>query len=61
MRRTVPEIKAEDATPTNEANMMLIKRANTTNKVGMAHKMEASVLQTTAAVVVENVMESPKL
>jgi hypothetical protein len=32
MRRTVPKIKAEDAMPTSEVSMMLIKGANTTNK-----------------------------
>jgi hypothetical protein len=49
MRRTVPEIKAKDAMSTSEANMMLIKGADPTNKVGVAHVMEASVLQTAAA------------
>jgi hypothetical protein len=44
MRRTVPKIKAEDAMPTSEANMMLIKGVDATNKVGMAHVMEASEL-----------------
>jgi hypothetical protein len=45
MRRTAPEIKVEDAMPTSEANMMLIKGANTTSKAGMAHVMETSMLQ----------------
>jgi hypothetical protein len=60
MRRTIPRIKAEDATPTSEANMMLIKGANATSKVGMAHVMEASVLQTAVAVVVDNVVSTKK-
>jgi hypothetical protein len=54
MRRTVPEIKAEDAMPTSEANMMLIKGADATNKVGVVHVMEVGVFQTTVAVVVDN-------
>jgi hypothetical protein len=53
MRRTVPEIKAEDAMPTSEASMMPIKGANVTNRAGVVHVMEESVLQTVVAVVVE--------
>jgi hypothetical protein len=60
MRRTVPEIKAEDAMPTNEASMMLIKGADTTSKVSMAHVMEASVLQIMVAVVVDNAVPTRK-
>jgi hypothetical protein len=60
MRRTIPEIKAEDAMPTSEASMMLIKGADTTSKVGMAHVMEASVLQIVVAVVVDNVVPTRK-
>jgi hypothetical protein len=44
MRCIVPKIKAEDAIPNSEANMMLIKGADATNKAGVAHVMEASVL-----------------
>jgi hypothetical protein len=54
MRSTVPEIKAEDAMLTSEASMTPIKGANVTNKAGVAHVMEESVLQTAVAVVVDN-------
>jgi hypothetical protein len=47
MRCTVPKIKVEDTMPTSEASMMQTKGANATNKVGVAHVMKASVLQTT--------------
>jgi hypothetical protein len=46
--------------PTSEANMMLIKGADATNKAGVVHVMEASVLQTAAAVVVDNVVPTRK-
>jgi hypothetical protein len=59
MRRTIPEIKVEDTMPTSEASMMLIKGANATNKAGVAHVMEASVLQT-AAVMVDNMVLTRK-
>jgi hypothetical protein len=59
-RCTVPGIKAEDAMPTSEANMMLIKGANATSKVDVAHVREASMLQTTAAVVVDNAVLTRK-
>jgi hypothetical protein len=59
-RYTVPEIRAEDAMPTSEANMMLIKGANATSKADVAHVREASVLQTVAAVVVDNAMPTRK-
>jgi hypothetical protein len=61
MRRTAPEIKVEDAMPTREANMMLIKGANATSKAGVAHVMEASMLQTTVVVVVDNAVPTRKL
>jgi hypothetical protein len=60
MRRTVPKIKAEDAMPTSEASMMPIKGANVTNKVGVSHVMEESVLQTTVVVVVDNAVSTRK-
>jgi hypothetical protein len=60
MRRIVPEIKVEDTMPTSEANMMLIKGADATSKVGVMHVMEASVLQTTAAVMVDNAVPTRK-
>jgi hypothetical protein len=60
MRRTIPKIKAEDAMPTSEASMMLINGANATNKASMAHVMEASMLQTVVAVVVDNVVLNRK-
>jgi hypothetical protein len=37
MRHTIPEIKAESATPTN---MTLIKGVNVISKAGAAHVME---------------------
>jgi hypothetical protein len=60
MRRTVPEIKAEDVMPTSEASMTLIKGANVTNKAGMAHIMEESVSQTAVAVMVDNAVPTRK-
>jgi hypothetical protein len=60
MRHTVPEIKAEDAMPTNEASMTPIKGANVTNKAGMAHVMEESVLQTAMVVRVGNAVPTRK-
>jgi hypothetical protein len=60
MRRTDLEIKAKDAMPTSEANMMLIKGVDATSKVGVARVMEASVLQTTVAVVVDNTVRTRK-
>jgi hypothetical protein len=49
-RRTIPEIKVEDAMPTIEANMMLIKGADAISKVDEVHIREASVLQTAVVV-----------
>jgi hypothetical protein len=60
MRRTIPEIKAKDAMPTSEASMTPIKGANVTNKAGVAHITEESVLQTMVAVVVDNVVPTKK-
>jgi hypothetical protein len=60
MRRTIPEIKAEDIMLTSESCMMLIKGANATNKAGVAHVMEASVLQTTVAVMADNALPTRK-
>jgi hypothetical protein len=60
MRLTIPEIKAEDAMPTSEASMTPIKGANVIDKAGVAHVMEASMLQTTMAVVVDNMMPTRK-
>jgi hypothetical protein len=57
---TAPEIKVEDAMPTSEASMMLIKGANTTSKAGVAHAMEVSVLQTIVVVVVDNAVLTRK-
>jgi hypothetical protein len=60
MRHTDLEIKVKDVMPTSEANMMLIKGVDATSKVGVARVMEASVLQTTVAVVVDNAMRTRK-
>jgi hypothetical protein len=60
MRHTIPEIKVKDTMPTSEANMMLIKGVNATSKVGVARIMEASMLQTTVAVVVDNAVPTRK-
>jgi hypothetical protein len=60
MRHTVPEIKAEDAMLTSEASMTPIKGVNVTNKAGVAHILEESMLQTTMAVVVDNVVLTRK-
>jgi hypothetical protein len=60
MRRIVSEIKVEDVMPTIEANMTLIKGADTTNKAGMAHVMEVIVLQTVAGVMVDNTVLTKK-
>jgi hypothetical protein len=49
MRRTIPEIKAKDIMLTSETSMTPIKGVNVTNKVGVAHIMEESVLQTAVA------------
>jgi hypothetical protein len=57
MRHIVPEIKAEGAMPTN---MTSIKRVNAISKVGAAHVMEGSVLQTAVAAVVDNVVSTRK-
>jgi hypothetical protein len=46
--------------PTSEANMKLIKGADATSKVGVAHVMEASVLQTVVAIVVDNAVLTRK-
>jgi hypothetical protein len=54
-------IKEEDAMSTSEASMMLIKRVNPTSKAGVAHVMEASMLQTVVVVVVNNVVLTRKL
>jgi hypothetical protein len=56
MRHTVPKIKVEDTMSTIEANMMLIKGADTISKADKAHVREVSVLQTVAVVVVDNVV-----
>jgi predicted ABC-type ATPase len=61
MRRTTPEIKVEDAMPTSEASMMLINGVNPTSKAGVAHIMEASMLQTMVVVVVDNMVLTRKL
>jgi hypothetical protein len=60
MRPTVPEIKAEDAMPTSEASTTPIKGANITNKAGVAHVMEESMLQTMVAIVVDNAVPTRK-
>jgi hypothetical protein len=60
MRHTIPEIKVEDAMLTSEASMTPIKGANVTNKVGVAHILEESMLQTMMAVVVDNVVLTRK-
>jgi hypothetical protein len=60
MRRTIPEIKVEDAMSTSEASMTLIKGANITNMAGVAHVMEESVLQTMVAVMVDNAVPTRK-
>jgi hypothetical protein len=60
MRPTIPEIKAEDAMPTSEASMTPIKGANITNKAGVAHVMEESMLQTVVAIVVDNAAPTRK-
>jgi hypothetical protein len=60
MRHTVPKIKAEDAMLTSEASMTPIKGANITNKVGVAHILEESVLQTTMVVVADNAVLTRK-
>jgi hypothetical protein len=60
MRRIVSEIKVEDVMLTSEANMTLIKGADATNKAGMVHVMEVSVLQTVAGVVVDNTVLTKK-
>jgi hypothetical protein len=60
MRRTIPKINAEDVTPTSEANIMLTKGVDATNKAGVVHVMEASVLQTVTVVVVDNEVPTRK-
>jgi hypothetical protein len=60
MRRIVPEIKVEGAMPTSEATMIPIKGVNVTSKASVVHVMEESVLQTTGAVVVDNVVSTRK-
>jgi hypothetical protein len=60
MRHTVPKIKVEGAMPTSEASMTSIKGVNVTSKVGMAHVMEESMLQTVVAIVVDNAMPTRK-
>jgi hypothetical protein len=60
MRRTVPEIKVEDAMPTNETSMTPIKGVNVTNKVGVVHVMEVCVSQTAVVVVVDNTVPTRK-
>jgi hypothetical protein len=60
MRCTVHKIKAEDAILTSEASMTPIKGANITSKVGMAHVMDESMLQTTMAVMVDNAVATKK-
>jgi hypothetical protein len=60
MRHTVLEIKVEDTMLTSEVSIVLIKGANATNKAGVAHVMEASVLQTTMAVMTDNTVTTRK-
>jgi hypothetical protein len=60
MRCTVHKIKEEDAILTSEASMTPIKGANITNKVGVAHVMDESMLQTTVADVVDNAVATKK-
>jgi hypothetical protein len=60
MRCTVPEINAEDAMPTSEACMTPIKGVSVTNKAGVVHVMEESMLQTAVEVVVDNAMSTRK-
>jgi hypothetical protein len=57
-RRIVPKIKAKDVMPTSEANMIM--GADATSKADVAHVREASMLQTMAAVVVDNVVSTMK-
>jgi hypothetical protein len=45
---------------TSEASMTPIKGANVTNKAGVAHVMEESVMQTVLVVVVDNVVPTKK-
>jgi hypothetical protein len=59
-RRTVPKIKADDAMPTSEANMMLIKVVDATSKADMAHVREAFELQTAVLVMVDNAVSTKK-
>jgi hypothetical protein len=60
MRHTVPETKAEGAMPTSEVSMTPIKGTNIISKVGAAHVMEESVLQTTVVAMVYNVVPTKK-
>jgi hypothetical protein len=60
MGRTIPEIKVKDVMLTSEASIMLIKGPNANNKAGVAHVMEASMLQTMVAVVVDNAVPTRK-
>jgi hypothetical protein len=57
MRHTVLEIKAEGAMSTS---MTSIKGANVISKAGTVHVMEASVLQTVVAAVVDNAVPTRK-
>jgi hypothetical protein len=45
---------------TSEVSMMLIKGANVTNKAGVVHVMEASMLQTMMPVMVDNAVPTKK-
>jgi predicted TIM-barrel enzyme len=49
-----------DAMPTSEVNMMLIKGVDTTSKADMAHVREAFELQTTVPVMVDNAVPTRK-
>jgi hypothetical protein len=57
MRHTIPEVKLEG---TMSTSMMPIKGANIISKVGVAHVMEESMLQTMVAVMVDNAVPTRK-
>jgi hypothetical protein len=57
MRHTVPKIKAKGAMPTS---MTSIKGVNVISKAGATHVMEASVLQTMMAAMVDNAVLTRK-
>jgi hypothetical protein len=60
MRRTIPEIKVEGVMQTSDVSIMPIKGVNTASKVGVAHVMEESVLQTAVVAVVDNAVPTRK-